>query len=209
MLLGRPKRQRRIAQEPLLLDQKAEEALQRRRRPGLARGGRASCSARRRGTRADASPSPRRGSRSLQRAGKPDTPKRPARRRASHRGKPPLRSAKAQEIVKFLAHVLVHSSSFGQPPGPRWGEPWAYPAYRPATGKPLETGFFYGPDTPATRRAHPGAVGLRSPWYRPARSPDVAMRAVHEEAWRRIAARPASPTRSSVTAAPRSASGSC
>jgi hypothetical protein len=36
-LLGRPQRQRRVAHDPLLLDEEAEEALERRRRPRLAR----------------------------------------------------------------------------------------------------------------------------------------------------------------------------
>ena len=64
-------------------------------------------------------------------------------RRASHRGKPPLRPAKAQEIGQFLPCQFTHRSSFGQPSGPRWGEHWAYPAYRPATEKALApTGLF-------------------------------------------------------------------
>src|SRR5215217_7885272 len=207
-LLRRPQRQRRIAQQALLLDQEAKEALQRRGRPRLTRDGRpALVFAREEGAQVrhlhlgELDPLTLQVSQTRRNV--------PLVCRASHRRKPPLEPAKAQEIRHFPARLRLHRSSFGQPSGPRWSEPWAYPAYRPATGKPLETGFFYGPDTPATRRAHPGAVGLRSPWYRPARSPDVAMRAVHEEAWRRIAARPASPTRSSVTAAPRSASGSC
>jgi hypothetical protein len=122
----------RVPQQPLLLDQKAEEALQRRRRPRLARYRRTSFLLL--------------GEEGAQvrhlHVGQLDSltleviqTRRnvPLVRRTSHRGKPPLRPSKAQEIGQFLARLLVHSSSFGQPPGPRWGELWRTPAYRPAT----------------------------------------------------------------------------
>jgi hypothetical protein len=57
------------------------------------------------------------------------------------------------------------------------------PAYRPATEKALETGLFYGPDSPATRQARPaagvtavsveppGTVARRGPTGRPGYEP--------------------------------------
>jgi hypothetical protein len=51
-LLRRPQRQRRVADKPLLLDEEAEERLQRRRRPRLARqAGRRFCSSARKARR--------------------------------------------------------------------------------------------------------------------------------------------------------------
>ena len=134
-LLRRPQRQRRVAQQPLLLDQEAKEALERRRRPRLARDRRAAFL-----LLGEERPQVRHlhvgelDPLSLQvRQARRNVP---LVRRASHRGKAPLRLAKAQEIGQFLARLSVHSSSFGQPSGPRWGEHWSTPAYRPATENP-------------------------------------------------------------------------
>src|SRR5215208_5424001 len=134
-LLRRAERQRRIAQQALFLDQEAKEALQRRGRPRLTRDGRpALVFAREEGAQV----------RHLH-LGEVDplgVQVSQTRRnvtlvcRASHRRKPPLEPAKAQEIRYFPARLRLHRSSFGQPSGPRWGEPWTYPAYRSATGKP-------------------------------------------------------------------------
>jgi hypothetical protein len=96
-LLGRPKWERRVASDSLLLDQEAEEALERRSRPRLARHGRPALlllgeegAQVRDSNLRDVNPL------TLQVI--------QARRNvtlvsgARHRGKPPLRPAKAQEI---------------------------------------------------------------------------------------------------------------
>jgi hypothetical protein len=121
-LLRCAQRQRRIAQQPLLLDEEAEETLQRRRRARLARDRRAPLLfAREEGAQVRHLHLPE--------LHDPITLQVHQTRqnvtlvgRASHRGKPPLRAAKAQEIGHFRTDQRVHLSSFKQPPGPRWGE---------------------------------------------------------------------------------------
>jgi hypothetical protein len=122
-LLRRPQRQRRVAHDPLLLDEKAEEALERRGRSRLARHRRprpllvgeegAQVRHLHLGEVADAL--------SLQ--------VRQARRnvalvrRAGHRGEPPLRLAEAQEVGELLRPTLrtVTISRRSRPGGYRHG----------------------------------------------------------------------------------------
>jgi hypothetical protein len=126
--LGRPQRQRRVADDSLLLDEEAEEAFERRRRPRLAR--------ERWATLLLLSEEGAQ-MRHLHLAQVLDPPtlqviqtRRNVTlvRRARHRCQAPLRSAKAQEIGKFLPLTFLHGSSFGQPSGPRWRDPEDYPA---------------------------------------------------------------------------------
>src|SRR5215210_7267947 len=140
-LLRRPQRQRRIAQQTLFLDQEAKEALQRRGRPRLTRDGRPTLVfAREEGAQVrhvhlgELDPLTLQVTQTRQNV--------TLVRRASHRRKPPLEPAKTQEIRHFPARLRLHRSSFGQPSGPRWSEPWTYPAYRPATEKAPATGLF-------------------------------------------------------------------
>jgi hypothetical protein len=140
--LRRPQWQSWVAHEPLLLDEEAEERLEPRGRPGLARNGRPPLLL---GGEKGAQV----GQLHLGHALDPLTLQViQARRnvtlvrRTSHRGKPALRPAKAQEIGQFFPPTLHRRSSFGQPSGPRWGDPEDYPAYRSATEKALVTGLF-------------------------------------------------------------------
>jgi hypothetical protein len=139
-LLRRPQRQRRIADQPLLLREEPEEALERGGCPSLARDGRpALLLLREEGAQVGDLHLRERDPLTLQVI--------QARRnvtlvsRAGHRGKPPFRPAKAQEIGQFVPPTFHRRSSSGQPSGPRWGDPEDYPAYRPATEKPRKRGF--------------------------------------------------------------------
>jgi hypothetical protein len=128
--------------QPLLLDEEAEERLQRRCRPGLARDGRPPLLL-------IGEEGPKVRHLHLREVRDPLTLQViQARRnvtlvsRARHRRQPPLRPAKAQEIGQFLPRSFLHHSSFGLPSGPRWSDPEDYPAYRPAKGKPRDCGAF-------------------------------------------------------------------
>jgi hypothetical protein len=122
-LLRRSQRQCRVAEDSLLLDEEAEEALQGRGCSSLARHGRPAllllgeegAQVRDANFREVVDP--------------PTLQVRQTRRnvtfvrRAGHRGKAPLRRAKALEIGQFLRPSPLHRSSSRQPCGPRWSEP--------------------------------------------------------------------------------------
>ena len=95
--------------------------------------------------------------------GKPGTPERHARTPSKSSGQAAVPSGKSAGNRPVPSSCqFTRRSSFGRPSGPRWGEQWESPAYRPAKakapGSDAERAFSAGPDSPATVRLALGGL---------------------------------------------------
>ena len=146
-LLRRPQRQRRVAQQPLLLDEEAEEALQRRRRPRLARGRRpaCSCSLGEEGAQVrhlhlgELDPLTLQVTQTRRNV--------TLVRRASHRGKPPLHLQKRRKSASSLLACFFIDPPSGSLPAPAGASSGVLRLTGLLRKKPWQRGFFYGPSS--------------------------------------------------------------